>query len=781
MKKNDLHKMLSLIDDEILSEADPSKKKIKIKGWAFWLKMATMAACLLLVFNIAILPAVALIPSVIMGNKIGRLENELLDKENAIKDVLEKLEDKENSAPDSSDTEEKIEYFQNITNVQIQRPDGGIQNISLSSPILGASSEYKAIIDAMVEASNGRITSLDSSGKEDENVKDEIQDAEDKFEDALGKNESEEDQFKDESSDWLEGDDLKEDVKYEETTDLQVNGVIEGDLIKRSSDYAYYLSGSTLRIYSVNYYNYGFISSISLDEFANTALEALQIPLEKDKDDLYDEIDRLEEQIQYKEIFLSSDLKTVTVVIEETVYIPYWAYGMDMWLDEDSGVKYTVFVSVNVEDPENAYISGAQTFFGEYKEARLVNGDYLLFTSYKPEIEELIIPQYHNGVGFVHFPLDKITMPSTCSSERYLLAFWFDASSYYVKDLGAYASYDGDIYVSGDNIYLTREYYEVIYENKEAAPPTKVWYGEKELPDGTIVDTYFTEPELPEDWEKYDGVMYKEDQHATEIMKISYKNGAFETAGTINIEGYLKDRYSLSENGKYLYAATTVRTYGYYRHGKIGYNHKPTTPLNASIFLIDTEKMEVVSSLEHFAPDGERVYSVKYDGHYAYVCTAKEKTDPVFFFNMQYPKITFIKTDDIPGFSTSLINYGNGILLGIGEDEYGQTKVEIYKEGKDSTVVSLGTYVIRGKYSTDYKALYVNREYGLFGFGITDYKQTDSQRYVMLQVKNGVITEVFNVTLRGANNTKRVVLVSIERFFLFAENDYVCITRNVYN
>ena len=776
MKKNDLHKMLSLIDDEILSEADPSKKKVKVKGWAFWLKMATMAACLLLVFNIAILPAVALIPSVIMGNKIGRLENELLDKDNEIKDVLGKLENEESNAPDSSDTEEKIEYFQNITNVQIQRPDGGMQNISLSSPILGASSEYKAIIDAMVEASDGRISSLDSSGKEDESVKDELGDLNEKLEDALDKNESE---------GWNDGEDLKDaESKYEETTDLQVNGVIEGDLIKRSSDYAYYLSGSTLRIYSVNYYNYGFISSISLDEFANTALKALQVPVEKDKNDIYDEIDRLEEDIQYKEIFLSPDLKTVTVVIEETVYIPYWAYDRDVLIriDEDSGQKYTVLVSVNVEDPENVYICGAQTFFGEYKEARLVNGDYLLFTSYKPEIEELVIPQYHNGVGFVHFPLDKITTPTTYTSERYLLAFWLDASSYYVKDLGAYASYDGDIYVSGDNIYLTREYYEVIYENAEAAPPKFIGWGEKEMPDGTMVDTIITEPELADDWEQYDGVLYKEDQHATEIIKISYKNGAFKTIGTVKIDGYLKDRYSLSENGKYLYAATTVRTYGYYRHGKTGYTHKPITPLNASLFVIDTEKMEIISSRDHFAPDGEKVYSVKYDGHYAYVCTAKEKTDPVFFFNLKDPQNIIIgSTGDIPGFSTSLINYGNGILLGIGEDGNGQTKVEIYKEGENSTVVSLGTYVIRGKYSTDYKSLYINREYGLFGFGITDYKQTDSQRYVMLQIKNGEITEFFNVTLRGANNTKRVVLVSIERFFLFAENDYVCITRNVYN
>ena len=773
MKKKDLQKMLGMIDESILSEADPTRSRKKAPTFKTWMKIVSIAACFLLVFNITILPSIGL-----MGNAAVMLGLGLRDKNNST-NVAQNTNTGTNTNEGVSDTNpppvitEKIEYVQNITNVQISRPDGSTQTISLSSPILGASSEYKAIIDAMVEASDGRISSLDSLRKDDE-----MNDMEqDQFEDAMDKAESE-------SGDWLEGDDLKEDVKYEETTDLQVNGVIEGDLIKRSSDYAYYLSGSTLRIYSIDYYNYGFISSISLDEFANTALEALQIPLEKDKDDLYDKIDRFEEQIQYKEIFLSSDLKTVTVVIEETVYIPYWAYDRDVLIriDEDSGVKYTVFVSVNVEDPENAYISGAQTFFGEYKEARLVNGDYLLFTSYKPEIEELVIPQYNDGTGFVHFPLENIAVPSTYTSERYLLAFWFDASSYKIKDLGAYASYDGEIYVSGDNIYLTREYYDVVYENKEAAPPTKVWYGEKELPDGTIVDTYFTEPELPEDWEKYDGVMYKEDQHATEIMKISYKNGAFKTVGTVKIEGYLKDRYSLSENGKYLYAATTVRTYGYYRHGKIGYNHKPTTPLNASLFVIDTEKMEITSSLEHFAPDGERVYSVKYDGYYAYVCTATQKTDPVFFFNLSDPENIIVgSTGDIPGFSTSLINYGDGILLGIGEDGNGQTKVEIYKEGENSTVISLGTYIIRGKYSTDYKSLYINREYGLFGFGITDYKQTDSQRYVMLQIKNGEITEFFNVTLRGANNTKRVVLVSIERFFLFAENDYVCITRNVYN
>jgi uncharacterized secreted protein with C-terminal beta-propeller domain len=163
------------------------------------------------------------------------------------------------------------------------------------------------------------------------------------------------------------------------------------------------------------------------------------------------------------------------------------------------------------------------------------------------------------------------------------------------------------------------------------------------------------------------------------------------------------------------------------------------TGINASLFCIDKNTLNVVSSVEKFAPKGENVKSARFDGDTAYVCTAVKLTDPVYFFDLlNLDNITYKETGTVEGFSTSLVDFGNGYLLGIGQKDWSTPKIEIYKEEEDK-VVSVTAIEMPDSYiSTDYKAYYIDRENGYIGMGVTSYGYgyDRNTRYVIFKFKN---------------------------------------------
>ena len=719
MKNQNLWDMFGLIDDELLEEADPYRinPPKKVSSNRFY-KIISIVICALLVLNIAIF-----VPLGIKLNKDGGLGAG------------------GTGGAGGSGEQDKviIECIQNVTNLQVGKPDGTKNTIKLSSPIVGTASEYEDLVKALEEISNGRISSLEY-GSPEHPFKEEIKDEND---------------------------------SYVETTDNQVAGVIEGDLIKRSDKYIYYLSDDTVKIYSIEKNDSKIISVNNLEGYIEAIENALEIP--KQGAGAKTVVEPLNGKSQCEEIFLSPDCKTISVVLKIRKYMSSDIYGNENIELDEVYIDYTVLLSLNVEDPENVYLNNVTTLVGEYKEMRLLNGEFVLFTKFTPRARELAVPQYNDGDGFVLFPLEKIEQPSQYTTESYTLAFRIDGGEYKVKDCKAYASYDGHIYVSGDNIYLTRSYYETVYYDKEAASP-EVKYVLVEKPDGTKKYEAVISP-IPDNWEQYDGKLYKKQERITDILKVSFKNGKLGTADVVTVSGYLKDRYSLSQNGDILYVVTSEQTHHSYRAGEMG---TKTTVIDesASVYCIDINAMAQISSVEDFAPKGEKVMAVKFEGAHAYVCTATEKTDPVFYFDLTYPaKITYSDTGTIPGFSTSLIDYGNGKLLGIGQDENSNVKVEIYEKVGNQVKIT-DTYIIDGFTSTDYKAYYVNRELGLFGFGIWDYSRDQVSKYVMLQIKNGYISEVFNVSLRGDNSTKRAVYID-GYFYLVSEGDFTAKEKQV--
>ena len=655
MKRKDLDKMLNLIDDELLEEAKPSKKpKATKKPKSYFIQLAVCVACFLLVLNVSILTPIL---------------------------IARNFDNNGNS------TEQGTIINNSFSNIIFNSQGGQKTEVVLSSPVSLIPDKYNSLKSLL----KNKFPGLNEDAVED-NIKEEI--------DSSDKDESLEDATE----------------KYEETTDLQVGGVVEGDLLKRSSKYLYYLDGQTLRIYSIKGNNSKLVSLYNMSKIYNLISDSTKIRGEKEitDDELYEEVLDKEEydKRDIKEMFLANDLKTVTIVSQG-----YFEFddGRNHYIRE---LPYVSLISLNIEDVNDIYVNNISILYGRYESARVVDGEIIVFTKYTPKRESAIVPQYSDGLGFKLFDHDKIYYNEETRTNKYLLAYRMNESTLIMNDVGAYLDYGDIIYVSKDNIYLTHEYYQ---------------RGENEH------------------------------KTVTEILRIDYSNGKFEKKGVLKVDGYLKDRFSLDEYDGVLRVVTTDNTRDVKTLDDFG------TSANLYCALVDT--MEIKASVIRFAPSGEIVRSVRFKDYNAYVCTSIQTTDPVFFFDLgNLDNIYYKDTGTIPGFSNTLVDFGKD-LLGIGVDSDWNLKIEVYRE-TDTGVERVCHYLVNGTCSDEYKAYFIDRKNGLIGLGIYDYNSQWPNRYVLLKYTGDGFMAVIDKEMNGDMDLMRATLVD-GWFYIISDSDFV--------
>lgn len=684
MKKKDLESMLGLVDDKYLKEASPTKKRFFVLfNKSLFMKIAIVAACLVLLLNAVIFPA--------MLGVVGGLKNELNNKDAQINDILDRLDRGEN-------TLHTQQYFE----LNLGQMGGTTSKITLSTPQTAIPSKYVDLVD-LIEGNTGSSDGFDDMS---ENL--------DQIEDALDKSESADGWLEDESGDFVSGENNQESSssssngEYKETTDLQTNGVIEGDIIKRSTKYIYYLNGDILNVYSINGLSSRLVGTVSLNRIISLVSE--KISLHNEEDEIADRIEDSYYMKNANEMYLSKDCKTVSVIISD--YFDVYGYE----------VPYVAIISVNVENPQDMYVSNVATLYGKYESSRVIDDEIFVFTKHRAIKAPLAIPQYSDGDGFKYFDIENIYTEGAVTN-TYLLTYRLNSSTLKMNDASAFLSYGEEIYVSESSIYTTRTYKEKRGE---------------------------------------------ENKTVTEILRILYTGDTFESKGSEVVDGYIKDRYSLSEYNGFLRVVTTDTMSHYFE--KPSYTMYPTS---ASLFIIEAHSMTLINSKLYFAPEWETVRSVKFKNQYAYVCTSTQTTDPVFFFDLSDPtgELEVKDTGDIPGFSTSLIDFGED-LLGVGVDSNWNFKLEAYRE-TDTGVESVDYYIVNGSYADDYKAYYINRELGLFGLGVYDRNNTTApKRYLLLHYDGTAFEEVLNIEASGTLALMRGVWID-DYFYIVSNSDFI--------
>ena len=480
---------------------------------------------------------------------------------------------------------------------------------------------------------------------------------------------------------------------YEEVTDNQVEGVIESDIFKRSSTHIFHLRGKQLTAYS--------IAGEASEKVGKYTVE----------DDLYG----------VRGMFLSEDCTTLTVICTS--------------FDKEEVKYYTELVSVDVSDPTNMKSAGRIGVSGSYIDSRLVDGELLLLTRFivhDPDFDDVnsFVPQIVTDKGSVPMPATSIIYPDTLTTCNYTVVCKIDQKSLDVNAQGAFLSYTDKVYVSAENIFVTRQYSKNIEKTED------------------------------------DGWMYS--KLMTEISCMKYEDLSY--VSTTLVEGYVKDQYSLDQKDGVLRVVTTTSQNGW-RYGldtdeDTSVSMPSNSGTSASLYCADIATGKIIASVERFAPVGETVRSVRFDGDYAYVCTAVQITDPVFFFDLSDLKnITYKDTGNITGFSTSLINMGNGYLLGIGVGSFNSVKIEVYVETEDGVASVCVKEYQDAYYATEYKSYYIDRENGLIGMGITVWNFSglssnhQNDRYIVLRFDGSALHEVVNAYVTGDNSYKRGVYI----------------------
>ena len=504
---------------------------------------------------------------------------------------------------------------------------------------------------------------------------------------------------------------------YQEITDNQVEGIIEADRIKRSDTHIYYLDDDVLRIFSIDKENTTEIGNYTIYEEGTGPY------------------------MDQWEFYLSSDCKTVTVVTQ------YYSKN------ESVSRRYVNLISLDVSDPTNIVKKDEFNITGEYMSSRMTNGSILLLTEFVINKQELdfddvttFVPQIDEGNGLYSIPANGIVSPDNLSNTRYTVVMKLDEKTLDLQGTAAYLSYSEDVYVSENHVFLTH-----------------VFADNKENDDGTITRNSMTE-----------------------ISCLTYGGDTFEIQGNVTVRGYVKDQWSMDEYEGILRVftttnATTIREQTY-SNGNVSAEilQTATGESNASLYCIDLSTFEIVTSVIDFAPPREEIQSVRFDKETAYVCTSIEMSDPVFFFDLSdLNNITYKDTGTIEGFSTSLINLGNGYLLGIGRGgDWSSFKVEVYEETSDG-VRSVCSYELdNAEYSTEYKSYFVDRQNQLIGIGIVDNSyyntnknSTEASRYLLLHFDGYELVELVNVPLAGQPANMRGVYID-GYMYMFGNRDF---------
>ena len=323
---------------------------------------------------------------------------------------------------------------------------------------------------------------------------------------------------------------------------------------------------------------------------------------------------------------------------------------------------------------------------------------------------------------------EDIVCPDVATSTSYTVVTKLDGKTLEVEDSVALLSYSQEVYVSATNLFLTQNYTDI-----------------DELGGGK--------------WEQL---------AKTNISCVNYADEGLQVTGTACVDGRVKNQYSMDEYENVLRVVTTYSRTVFEERNGYGYNWMATlsSETNANLYCIDLTSFERVASVEKFAPTGETAESVRFNGTKAYVCTAVRITftDPVFFFDLSdLSNIQWTDTGTIDGYSSNLVDFGHGYLVGIGMNEKRELKIEVYTQG-EGKVDSVDSYELDAMFTESYKSYLIDRKNGLIGLGVRTAVDGQYQTaYLLLKVEDGTFVQTYLIPHKS----------DVDNVRAFFEEDYL--------
>lgn len=451
------------------------------------------------------------------------------------------------------------------------------------------------------------------------------------------------------------------------TTNVQVAGVDEPDLVKNDAKYAYVLSGDKLEI--IRAYpaeNATIVSKVGLDVQQGQTLQNMFV------------------------------LNNTVVVfyqkyVEQPVIPPY------DYLPQPVSRPETHVLIINVSDRSHPSVSADYTVSGTYADARMIGKYVYLVTS--SSVESYVhpwIPRVMQSSRIVSMPdiyyfdnpeqyysFDTVTSIDTTNStsqpvksETYMMN---PSSTIYVSKENIYIAYQRNLpfgyYPNGNSNGDRERFFQAVVPLmpsdvqttiKSIDANTSLTSSEKwDQISSVLQNTYnkmsgddraSLQDKIKQSLSEYDVKIARASQ-STIIHKIAISsNGTINYVGRGEVEGRLLNQFSMDENGTYFRVATTSNYFIPYQGIDQRYNN---------VYVLDGN-MSVAGKLQGIAKD-ESIYAARFIGDRLYLVTY-QSIDPFFVIDLSSATPKILGTLKLPGYSDYLHPYDKTHIIGIGRE-----------------------------------------------------------------------------------------------------------------
>ena len=506
---------------------------------------------------------------------------------------------------------------------------------------------------------------------------------------------------------------------YVKTPTAPTEGITTGYLIQQSQDYVYYLAVQENAVGAVLY----------------------AYPYKKWSSDAYD-------HDEWKCEGISSDTYSYDAVgsyrIRGDLSIEYSRYvneeEWDMYLSED-GCTLTVFsdiyhhaqkchctrvLSFDVSDPHKIKLKKELVIKGSFVSCVKADGRFLVVTetgaSQNYDDKYSFLPWLWNGDKKVTPDPRNIIMPKELAGTQYTSVWMLDETSLDLNDSYAFLSnyQSEDIYISKYRICIPRPY-------------------------------------------EVEAKGFAKGKEMTEITILSHTAKGMKKAGTISLEGRVENSHSMNQYSDMLRVVTSFET----ENGSC----------TANFYCITIPERKIRSKKLRFAPNGQSVQSVRFEGERVYVSLADEPTlnDPVYVFDLSDPDtVRYQSLGAVGKYSDRLFELEGEYLLSIWEDENNRAKVNIYRQEGQKTVSVCQKTLEGGLAISHNRDVLFDRELGVFGFAYYNGKLDVS--YILFHFEDGVLEEWLNIPAEEVDQyttifARHFALVG-NRVCVFTEEEY---------
>ena len=489
------------------------------------------------------------------------------------------------------------------------------------------------------------------------------------------------------------------DAVYGETN-VQVDGVEEGDILKNDGAYLYVLRWTTER---------GYVDIVDIRDKAQMR-SVSQIEVCR-----AETVDGTSTYTNISELFITGD--TLTVLYTASSYSVSGEMP-EIYGAGTAGTTKTVAAVYDVTDRAVPVLRYTYAVDGSLISSRMAGNTLLLVTEYSvplyrnnDDLKNASVPCFYKDGVKTRFPVNTVCLTANTDSQSYLTVTLLDTASD-----GTNAQMKA-VLGGGTDIYCTEDALLVAAQDLSDA----VTYS-NETGDGTASFTLAAVD--------------------TRLFAFSLEGGIRYT-GSTKIDGTLLNQFSMDAHN------------GYYRIA--------TTAEDGSCLTVLNESLETVGELRGIAP-GEDIYAARFMGDTAYLVTfyqtdplfVLDLSDPAS------PRVT--GELKIPGFSNYLHPYAENLLIGIGTagDENGATgqlKISLFDVGNMQEPKEISAVVFDDRAFSGSTAQYDHHAYltlpgGAFAIPVYEsgtVSQPGASLACVLTVENGTlrVIETYSPDIEG--------------------------------